>query len=653
MTMRAADSLGEREYQTLIVEYNNTGAPYPAEKTIVELFETQAERTPNAEAVRIDEQSLSYRELNARANQLAARLGHMGAGPERFVALYMEHSIEVVCAILGVLKSGAAYVPVDPATTPRERLAFKMQDLSDSTAASKTPLILITQSRLMRDLPFQGAEVVTLDSDFVQIEQYPTLNLPKLVSPSNAAYVIYTSGSTGKPKGVLIEHRSLTNYIWWAKQKYCGDERLVWPLFSPLSFDLTVTSIFTPLISGGRIVIYGEEPETRGKAILEIIEKGVVDIVKLTPSHLAMIQNMDLKATRIRKLVVGGEDFKTGLAHAITKQFGRPVEIYNEYGPTEATVGCMIHRYDSKTDLGISVPIGIPAANSGVYILDEHFQPVPTGFVGEMYLAGDGLAREYLNQPDLTEQKFLVAKDPRLNGNGAGSTSSPQLLRLYKTGDVARWSAEGHIEFLGRADEQIKIGGIRIELGEIEACLKACPWIQDGVVDVFHAGRKPLVSTELPAADQTVVEALVAYYVSEKPLTVAEVRAQLARQLPDYMVPAYVVRLEELPLTPNGKIDRKALPVPTYEHMQSSCEFVPPRTQTEKTLAQIWTELLNIEQIGIYDDFFDLGNSSLVGVWAILRIQEEFGGVDLPMRTIFDNPTISSLSAALDQIREP
>jgi hypothetical protein len=225
-------------------------------------------------------------------------------------------------------------------------------------------------------------------------------------------------------------------------------------------------------------------------------------------------------------------------------------------------------------------------------------------------------------------------------------------LRLYKTGDVARWSAEGHIEFLGRADEQVKIGGIRIELGEIEACLKACPSIQDCVVDVLHMGRKPLVSTELLAADETVVEALVAYYVSEKPLTVAEVRAHLAQALPHYMVPAYIVRLEKLPLTPNGKIDRKALPVPAYEHMQSGSKFVPPRTETEKALAQIWTELLSIEQIGIYDDFFDLGNSSLVGVWAVLRIQEEFGGVDLPIGTIFDNPTISSLAAVLDQIRE-
>jgi iturin family lipopeptide synthetase B len=224
-------------------------------------------------------------------------------------------------------------------------------------------------------------------------------------------------------------------------------------------------------------------------------------------------------------------------------------------------------------------------------------------------------------------------------------------LRLYKTGDFARWSAEGHIEFLGRADEQVKIGGIRIELGEIEACLKACPWIQDCVVDVLHAGRKPLVSTELPAADETVVEALVAYYVSEKSLTVAEVRAQLAQALPDYLVPAYIVRLEKLPLTPNGKIDHKALPVPAYEHMQSGSEFVPPRTETEKALAQIWTELLSIEKIGIYDDFFDLGNSSLVGVWAMFRIQEEFGGVDLPIRTIYDHPTISSLAAALDQLR--
>ena len=439
----------------------------------------------------LGDRSLSYGQLNERANQMAAHLRALGAGPERFVALYMEHSIEVVCAILGVLKAGAAYVPIDPATTPKERLAFILQDISEGTAAGGASPVLVTHPRLVSNLPRDAAEVVTLDSDFVQIEQHPTPN-PEPKQPlhlSNLAYVIYTSGSTGKPKGVLIEHRSLVNYIWWANQKYCRGERLSWPLFSSLAFDLTVTSTFTPLISGGRIVVYREDPGMRGMAVLKVVEDKAADIVKLTPSHLAMIKDMDLGATAIRKLIVGGEDFKTGLAHAITKQFGRPVEIYNEYGPTEATVGCMIHRYESETDLGTSVPIGIPAANSGVYILDEHLNPVPTGFVGEMYLAGDGLARGYLNQPYLTEQKFLLAKDPRLNGNGAGSFSSPQLLRLYRTGDVARWSEEGHIEFLGRTDEQVKIGGMRIELGEIEASLKACPWIQDCVVDVLRAGR--------------------------------------------------------------------------------------------------------------------------------------------------------------------
>ena len=316
--------------------------------------------------------------------------------------------------------------------------------------------------------------MVTLDSDFAQIEQYPTSNPEPAASPRNLAYVIYTSGSTGKPKGVLIEHRSLVNYIWWANQKYCRGERLTWPLFSSLAFDLTVTSTFTPLISGGRIVVYREDPGMHGMVVLKIVEDGAVDIVKLTPSHLAMIKDMDLGATRIRKLIVGGEDFKTDLARDITKKFGRPVEIYNEYGPTEATVGCMIHRYDAEKDRGLSVPIGIPAANTGVYILDEHLSPVPTDVIGEMYLAGDGLARGYLNRPELTEQKFLTAKDPRQDGPTAQSSLSKPL-RLYKTGDLARWKADGRIEFLGRADYQVKIGGMRIELGEIEARLLAHP----------------------------------------------------------------------------------------------------------------------------------------------------------------------------------
>src|SRR5437899_4985664 len=454
--------------------YNDTASPYPADKTVVELFEAQVACTPDDDAIHYADQSLTYRELKDRANQVAAHLGARGVGPDQLVALYMDHSIDVVCAILGVLKTGAAYVPVDPAS-PKERLAFMLRDIAAARAGALP--VLVTQSHLESSVPRSAARVMTLDADLAPITGLAVVNPGRPTAPDRLAYVIYTSGSTGTPKGVMIEHRSLVNYIWWAKEKYSRGERLAWPLFSSLAFDLTVTSIFTPLISGGRIVVVREDPEMPGMAIFKVIEEDGVDIVKVTPAHLAMIRDMDLRATKIRKLIVGGEDFKTELARDITRTFGRPVEIYNEYGPTEATVGCMIHRYDVQQDLALSVPIGVPAANAGVYILDEQLRPVPSGVIGEMYLAGDGLARGYLNRPDLTAQKFLTAGDPR-------QTDPAAPLRLYKSGDIARWGTDDRMEFLGRADHQVKIAGARIELGEIEARLLQHDGVRECVVDL-------------------------------------------------------------------------------------------------------------------------------------------------------------------------
>jgi iturin family lipopeptide synthetase A/iturin family lipopeptide synthetase C/tyrocidine synthetase-3 len=648
----SATHISEWEHQSLVINFNDSAAPYPSDKTVVELFEAQVARTPDDEAVRLGDQSLSYGQLNERANLVSAHLRRLGARPERLVTLYMEHSIEVICATLGVLKAGAAYVPVDPVTTPKERLAFILKDISDGTAAGGASPILVTHSWLLKGLPRDEAEVVTLDSDFAQFEKYPASNPQTVASPRNLAYVIYTSGSTGKPKGVLIEHGSLLNYIWWANLKYCQGGQFTWPLFSSLAFDLTVTSIFTPLISGGRIVIYPEDPGLHGMAVLKVIEDREVDIVKLTPSHLTMIKDMDLGATRIRKLIVGGENFKTELARDITEKFGRPVEIYNEYGPTEATVGCMIHRYNEEIDGGLSVPIGIPAANTGVYILDEHLGPVPTGETGEMYLAGVGLARGYLNRSEFTEQKFLTAEDPRENGPAERSpVHNLHPLRLYKTGDVARWSANGRVEFLGRTDNQVKIGGIRIELGEIETRLQAHPRVQDCVVDVIHSGllkasREQFGLTEPPPTEEAGTDRLVAYYVSEKALTATEVRAHLAKELPGYMLPQYVMWLEKLPLTPNGKIDRKALPIPTYLDMQPAHEFVSPRTEIEIALARIWTDLLKVDTIGINDDFFDLGGHSLLAIRLLARIEEAFGR-GLPLAALLQAPTVKRLAALL------
>ncbi len=457
--------LTESEHQSLVVEYNDSASPYPADKTIIELFEAQVARTPGHDAIRFSDQSLTYQELNDRANQMAAYLGSSGVSPDHLVGLYMEHSIEVVCAILGVLKAGAAYVPIDPAS-PGERVAFMLQDMAAGRVGT-----------YVDSLPSGAAQVVTLDADFAAISRYPAANPRRPIAPDSLAYVIYTSGSTGTPKGVMIEHRNLVNYIWWAREHYSRGERLSWPLFSSLAFDLTVTSIFTPLVSGGRIVVVREDSGMPGMAIFKVIAEDGVDIVKVTPAHLAMIKDMDLRATKIRKLIVGGEDFKTELARDITRTFGRPVEIYNEYGPTEATVGCMIHRYDVEKDLALSVPIGVPAANAGVYILDEQLRPVPTGVIGEMYLAGDGLARGYSNRPELTAQRFLTTDDPRHKGPA---------FRLYKTGDLARWSADGRMEFLGRADHQVKVAGARIELGEVEARLLQHDDVRECVVDVVN-----------------------------------------------------------------------------------------------------------------------------------------------------------------------
>src|SRR2546427_6987896 len=316
----AMNVLTEREHRSLVIEYNDSASPYPADKAIVDLFEAQVARTPAEEAIRFVDQSLSYRELNDRANQMAAHLGTLGVGPDHLVGLYMEHSIEVVCTILGVLKAGAAYVPIDPAS-PDERVAFMLRDMAAGRVG--TLPVLVTQSRFVGSLPSGAAQVATLDADFAAIRRYPVANPQRPIAPDSLAYVIYTSGSTGTPKGVMIEHRSLVNYIWWAKEHYSRGECLAWPLFSSLAFDLTVTSIFAPLVSGGRIVVVREDPGMPGMAIFKVIEEDGVDIVKVTPAHLAMIRHMDLRATKIRKLIAGGEDFKTEPARNSARTSGR------------------------------------------------------------------------------------------------------------------------------------------------------------------------------------------------------------------------------------------------------------------------------------------------------------------------------------------
>ncbi|BCG96169.1 non-ribosomal peptide synthetase [Mesorhizobium sp. 131-2-1] len=633
--------LKDADHRALVVEYNATAAPYPSDRTIIDLFHDQVTRGPDAEAIRFGDAALTYQQLNERSNQMATHLTSTGVGPGRIAVVFMEHSIEVVVAILGVLKSGAAYVPVD-AATPKGRLATILKDIANGTDG-RVP-VAITQARLQSVISPNLADIFVLDADFGSILNEPASARASAATPDGAAYIIFTSGSTGTPKGVVIEHRNLVNYIWWAARVYSSGERLAWPLFSSLAFDLTVTTLFTPLVTGGRIVVYLGDPGIQSMVVLKVIDDNAVDIMKLTPAHLAMIRDRNLGTTRLRKFIVGGEDFKTELARDITKAIPHPVEIYNEYGPTEATVGCMIHRFDIDRDQSASVPIGVPAANAGIYVLNKAHQPTSPGIVGEMFIAGDGLARGYFNRPDLTDERFLTAADPR---------DRFSQLRLYKTGDLARWNSEGRLDFLGRADHQVKVGGARVELGEIEARLLKHPHVQEcAVAAIATSVVKP--ATQIghvePSAVEDGIARLVAYYVSSKPVTVADLRAHLAEELMESMIPTHYVRLERMPLTSNGKIDRASLPEPTAENIQPAQDFAAPSTETEKMLAALWCDLLKVESIGRDDNFFGLGGQSLLVMRVVSHMRKTFG-VDVQLRNLFERPTVAGLAEVIDAMR--
>jgi amino acid adenylation domain-containing protein len=951
--------LAAAETEQFVVNFNRTVCAYPVTKTIIALFEEQVARAPEAIAVRLGSELLTYAELNARANQLSHLLQACGAGPEVVVAVCMERSLEVIVALLGILKAGAAYAPLDP-SHPTERLHAILAELAQA-APGRQPILLVQPQRAAR---FRSADanLVMLGSDWSVLEPYPRDNPSLEPAPDNLAYVIYTSGSTGRPKGVMIEQRSLVNYIWWAARQYCRGRASDFAFFTSLSFDLTVTSIFTPLLTGGCIVVYPEDEAARGMAVLKVVEDDTVDVVKLTPAHLALLRGVDFRHSRLKTLIVGGEEFKVGLARSISAAFDHQVDIYNEYGPTEATVGCMIHRYDPATDHLPVVPVGVPAANTQVYILDAQMNPVPTGVIGEMYLGGDGLARGYLNRPDLTEERFVA--NPFRRGT-----------RLYKTGDLARWSATGQMEFLGRADHQVKVGGARVELAEVEAHLAQHPGIRECVVGVVPARRDPSpaeprycarcgVASNVPGVsygedgvcnlcrsyesykeraqayfksmdelrrvfdemrtsrtgdydclalysggkdstymvaqlaaaglkvlaftldngyiseeakdnirrvtstlgmehvfgttpamnrifveslneyanvcngcfktiytlavnlarekdirhivtglsrgqffetrlsmrvlsqpnvsaegiDNAVLEArkayhrradvisreldvdafrseslfediqfvdfyrycdvsleelyafldqhlpwvrprdtgrstnclindlgiyvhkkqrgyhnyalpyswdvrlghkqrdaaleelndridpaavrrimreigysepeedddpsgwrLAGYYVSDSVLSVSELRSYLAQRLPDFMIPTFFVRLASMPLTRNGKVDRAALPDPRLTRSDVASAYVAPRTPLEAGLAEIWSAALNIARVGIHDNFFDLGGSSLPAIQVIYEVNQRYR-IDVPIKRLFECPTIAAMGRVIEEL---
>ncbi len=580
-----------------------------------QLFEQQAARDPDAIAVVGGGKSLSYRELNRRANQVAHYLRKRGVGPDVLVGVCLQRSTELVVALLGVWKSGGAYVPLD-STYPAERLSFMVNDASVK--------VLLTQERCRHLFASMHEKAVCLDSDWPTIAREKDDDLPSEARPSNLAYVMYTSGSTGKPKGAMIHHRGLVNYLWWAVRTYQVQAGGSVPVHSSISFDLTVTSLYPALISGGEVELLAEDVGAQS-LIAALRRRKDRNLVKITPAHLEALGlqfGAEEVAGMTRTFVIGGENL---LAESLRlwRESAPSTRLINEYGPTETVVGCCVYEVRPEDPRSGAVPIGRPIANTRLYILDESLEPVPPGTMGELYIGGAGVARGYLNRPDLTQERFLA--DPFCGQSDA---------RMYKTGDLARYREDGIIEYLGRVDNQVKVRGYRIELGEIEAVLASCPEVQSCVV---------LAREDRPGDKQ-----LVAYFVARegKPSEVEELRDFLKGGLPEYMIPAKFIHLDSFPLTPNGKIDRKALPAPSREETRPDRGSAQPRTSTEAALAAIWMELFKLENIGIHDDFFDLGGHSLLAIRVMARIRDSLG-IDLPVLNLFENPTIASLAACL------
>ncbi|MBD2726429.1 amino acid adenylation domain-containing protein [Nostoc sp. FACHB-892] len=605
--------LTEQEQHQLLIEWNNTKTEYPQDKCIHQLFEEQVKRNPDAVAVVFGNQQLTYRELNTRANQLAHYLQKLGVEPEKLVGLCLERSIDMIVGLLGILKAGGAYVPIDP-TYPQERLAFM---LSDSQVS-----VLLTQKRLIERLPQHHGSVVCLDVDWGAIAHESQDNCVSKVQPENLVYVIYTSGSTGKPKGTLIIHQGLVNYLSWCTKTYAVAEGSGAPVNSSIGFDATITSLFSPLLVGKQVLLLPEQAEIDALKSVLCSQKNF-SLVKITPAHLDILSQLlptEQLENQTRALIIGGEALSANHID-FWRNHAPSTRLINEYGPTETVVGCCVYEVDNQTSLSGKILIGRPIANTQLYILDKHLQPVPIGVIGELYIGGAGVARGYLNRPELTREKFIISPfDPEKS--------------LYKTGDLARYHCDGNIEYLGRIDHQVKIRGFRIELGEIEAALAQHPKLRETVVIL----REDIVNERR----------LAAYVVPEQKaeISVNELRHFLKGKLPEYMVPAAFVMLEVLPLTPNGKVDRHALPVP--ENPDLSVNYQAPKSEIEKSIAKVWKQVLQLEKVGIHDNFFDLGGHSLLIVQVNNKLREILHR-DLSVVEIFQNPTIKSLAEHLSQ----
>lgn len=600
------------ELASLVGTWSGTATHYPRNATISELFEEQVLKNPEATAVLFDGQQLSYGELNRRANKLARHLQKQGVGPDTLVGFCVERSLEMIVGLIGILKAGGAYVTLDP-SLPTERLTYMFQD----TRAS----VIVTKSKYAH-LANLTSQIVCLDkSDAFEAED--ETNLPNVATADNLAYVIYTSGSTGKPKGVLVPHRGVvrlvkqTNYLPFSAED-------VFLQFATISFDASTLELWGPLLNGGKLVMFPPQFDSLEQLGQCIRENGVTTLWLTAGLFHEMVDHRISDLKSVRYLLAGGDVLSAAHVAKALRELPE-TQLINGYGPTENTTFTCCYRIPKNWDAhGRSVPIGAPISNTQVYVLDAKLQPVPVGVAGELFVGGDGLAREYLNAPELTAQKFI--DNPFSSVSGA---------KLYRTGDRVRWLADGQVEFLGRFDTQVKIRGFRIELSELESVLALHPSVQQCIATARE--------------DSSGTRQLVAYLILKEGAdrNPAGFREFLSRELPSYMVPSAFVVLDSFPLNANGKVDRKQLPDPT-DFLAKAGTTIAPRTAEEEKIGRIWAEVLGINLPGVDDNFFELGGHSLLATRVISRVNSAFSA-NLPLRALFEAPTISGLARLLTQ----
>jgi amino acid adenylation domain-containing protein/non-ribosomal peptide synthase protein (TIGR01720 family) len=608
------DIMTQSELNLILNTLNDTHVDYNNKLCLHELFETQTEKTPEAAALVFKDSCLTYRELNSMANKLAHSLRGMGAGPETLVGVCMERSVEMVTALLAILKSGGAYVPIDPGY-PSDRIAYMLED--------SQVFILLTQQKLAQSFPHSDTRLICVDTEWEKIIADQSRDNPEnRTKPENPAYMIYTSGSTGKPKGVVNIHSAICNRLLWGQEQYGLDHTDKVLQKTPFSFDISVWEFFWPLITGACLVMAEPEGHKDTSYLINLIEKCGITTIHFVPSMLQVfIEDKEVKrCSRLKRVICSGE----ALPYELRERFCNILdsELHNLYGPTEAAVEVTFWDCRNQID-GNLIPIGKPIANTYIYILDSYMRPVPVGVAGELYIAGDGLARGYWMKPELTAAKFVPNPFSSIPGQ-----------RLYKTGDLARFRTDGNIEFLGRIDHQVKIRGFRIELEEIEAVLGKHPTVKENVV--------------IAIGDAANNKKLAAYLVANEGQTINinELRHYLKKLLPEYMVPANYVIMEKFPLSPNGKLDRKAFPIPEKLREELENAFAAPETEKEKLLAQIWSDILGIKKVGINDDFFELGGDSILSIQVIARAAKF--GIHFTPRQIFEHKTIAQLVKQAD-----